>query len=72
MALKVLLVLVWLTMAAGGWVWFSAAARAGIRPGAGEVVTIVLVFVMSLVVWWFAGRLARKGRAQAGRAERKS
>ena len=61
-ALKVLLVLVWLTMVAAGWIWFSAAARAGIRPGAGEVITIVLVLAMSLIVWRWADRLARKGR----------
>ncbi len=62
LALKVLLVLVWLTMAAAGWIWFSAAAGAGIHPGVAEIVTIALVFAMSLVVWWWAGRLARKGR----------
>ncbi|HHN66416.1 MAG TPA: hypothetical protein ENK15_00045 [Thermopetrobacter sp.] len=62
LALKALLVLVWLTMAVAGWIWFSAAARAGIHPGLSEIITIALVFAMSLVVWWWAGRLAGKHR----------
>ena len=63
LVMRVFSVLVWITMAVTGYIWFSAANAAGVDHVVwAEVVGIGSVFLMSLVLWWYAGFVSRKGR----------
>jgi hypothetical protein len=68
--LRAFSVMTWITMAVTGYLWFNAAARDGVMFTVwGEALGITVVFLMSLVVWWYAGFVARKGREKVLRSE---
>ena len=68
--LRIFSVLVWITMAVTGYMWFSAAREDGVMFTVwGEMLGIGTVFLMSLAIWWYAGFVARKGREKNLRRE---
>ncbi|WP_038036960.1 hypothetical protein [Thermopetrobacter sp. TC1] len=67
MILRGFSVLTWITLGVTGYVWFSSARADGVPFTVwGEALGIAAVFIMSLVIWWYAGFVARKGRERQG------